>query len=579
MKKKTFSLFGVGAVMAMSAAAMVSLLNHDAIESKAAGTPYEVKQVVGVNGITNDASWEGVEEAAMTGVNEGKLQFASIDTRVFMKLTIRDDTHRADKERLEYTFTVGGKVQAQIGSIRGDWLQPNPRLDYGNCVQADFGYDESAQMYTFVTGFEMGTDWEVGKIFQVSVGFQDSGAEGEWGSGNANSFASDLVLAGEETPAIDVINVKGDVEGRTNLISWSNVAPHAITGANNGTIQFASIGTNFFFRLQMVDSTGVINTDKVDFKIKVGDKSQCQYGNFDNWLPANGPKDYGEAVQTEMGYDAASSTYTLVLGYGLKTDWVEGRLINFSIDYYDAGATGGWGSGPVTSFSADLKLGSNVAADHGELYYVLDENDEIPATYRVVVEGGQVYLPTPVESITTDLRVDSTNGKVVKVVYPTDVTEIALDNNAVLTTGAGKAYMGSEDKEGSAAKGAAIKLMMDVEEARKAVKASDTVQAGSICGIDQKTARTLYDRYTALEDKSLFATSVTKTYVDAGEGDVVYAAIMEQLGLIAGATVQGVFHLGNNGSNSIFMFTTIGVFAVAIIAASACLNLRKKKEN
>lgn len=39
MKKKTLSLFDVGAVMAMSAAAMARLLNHDAIESKAAGTP------------------------------------------------------------------------------------------------------------------------------------------------------------------------------------------------------------------------------------------------------------------------------------------------------------------------------------------------------------------------------------------------------------------------------------------------------------------------------------------------------------------------------------------------------------
>ncbi|MGM9814182.1 MAG: hypothetical protein ACI32C_04760 [Candidatus Enteromonas sp.] len=165
------------------------------------------------------------------------------------------------------------------------------------------------------------------------------------------------------THIVKTVTVK-DGEGNTSDASWEGIEKLAMEGANEGTIQFCSIDTRFYFRMQIVDDTYVKNTDKLDFKIKIGGKTHGQQGNFDPWLTADGPMDFGQVRQLIMDYDVATTTYTCLLGYEFGEAWSVGGLVDFSINFHDAGETGTWGTGPVTSFSSYL--------------YLQEEGDPIP---------------------------------------------------------------------------------------------------------------------------------------------------------------------------------------------------------
>lgn len=175
---------------------------------------------------------------------------------------------------------------------------------------------------------------------------------------------NDVHAEGAPTAHIVKTVTEKDAEGNTSDASWEGIEKLAMEGPNEGTIQFCSVDTRFYFLMQIADSTGITDKDKIDFKIKIGGKSQCQQGNFVPWLTGDGPMDFGQSRQLKMGYDAGTSTYTCLLGYEFGEDWSVGGLVHFSINFHDAGETGAWGAGPVTSFSSYL--------------YLQEEGDPIP---------------------------------------------------------------------------------------------------------------------------------------------------------------------------------------------------------
>ena len=146
---------------------------------------------------------------------------------------------------------------------------------------------------------------------------------------------------------------------------------------------------------------------------------------------------------------------------------------------------------------------------------------------------------------------------------------------------AGAAYFGSEVLKGSVANGAFVDLMLDTEDARNAVKASGDIKAYSICGIDQAIARRLYERYLECSktgDASILSRSVTYTYVDGdNEGNVNYADIMEQVGLIGGISNNALHYAMNNGTNNSATYLVMGLVLLTAIAVSAFAIVRKKK--
>lgn len=255
---------------------------------------------------------------------------------------------------------------------------------------------------------------------------------------------------------------------------------------------------------------------------------------------------------------------------------------------------------PVTKDTTYTATWVDTSETRDEIYYVLDGDDGMPTHfYGWDDDGGSPFgawpgTPIPVDDISTVLHVNvgeeftPNEGKVVRIQVPTDtaITNFILNGDKEWKTGnvvytAGAAYFGSEVLKGSVANGAFVDLMLDTEDARNAVKASGDIKAYSICGIDQAIARRLYERYLECSktgDASILSRSVTYTYVDGdNEGNVNYADIMEQVGLIGGISNNALHYAMNNGTNNSATYLVMGLVLLTAIAVSAFAIVRKKK--
>ncbi|MDY5441701.1 MAG: hypothetical protein SPG64_05785 [Candidatus Enteromonas sp.] len=145
--------------------------------------------------------------------------------------------------------------------------------------------------------------------------------------------------------------------GLMSASDWAGLETYAMDGPNGGSVAFASIGTNFFFRMEISDTTPNKNKEKIDFTFAVDGKSQGQQGNFDPWLTGYGAMDFGDNVQTELSYDEDAQKFVAVIGFNMGSSFVSGAKVSTTIHFYDATeASQGWGSGVANTFSSDLYL-------------------------------------------------------------------------------------------------------------------------------------------------------------------------------------------------------------------------------
>lgn len=338
-------------------------------------------------------------------------------------------------------------------------------------------------------------------------------------------------------------------------------------------------------------------------------------GDKNLYTVAEGTWDNGGGTWSVKGQVLHKVTFDL----GYKVAGGEGNYLSFADVAHGETATAPkamvygkkavWNPSLDTAVTEDMTFTATWVADNtekDEFYYVLDHNDALPTHvygWNADVENSFPFGPWPgtpisVDDITTVLHVNVGNefaeneGKVVRIQAPSEaMTGVILNGDGNWQTGykdeanvdhnptyvAGAAYFGSKDLEGSVAKGAAVGLILDTENARNAVEASGDIQKYSICGIPQAKAKSLYERYVALEDRSLFGRTVTKTYIGEGEGNVNYADIMEQVGLIGGISNNALHYAVSNGVNSSATYTVTGLVFLVAIAVSAFAIVRKKK--
>lgn len=358
MRNKSLSLLGCGAILALSAGAAFNLGAKGDVYEAAAGAHLITAVEGDAEGLTTDASWEGVEALPMTGENGGTVSFASIGTKVFFKMRVNDSTPFTSKDKIDYAFRLGEKAQGQQGNF-DPWLTANGPMDYGDPVQVELHHHAAENVYTAVIGFDLGADFAIGAKLSAALHFVDATEpSATWGEGNANAFEGDLYLG--EMPAAHtyvVPQVQGDAEGLTIASSWEGVETYPMDGPNGGTVAFALIESKLFFKMSMPDATRFPGKDKIDYLFRVGSNVQGQQGNFDPWLTANVAMSYGQPVQVEMGYNEASASYEAILGFDMKADYAPGMSVEAEVNFHDAQTEDTpWGEGPANTFAHTLYL-------------------------------------------------------------------------------------------------------------------------------------------------------------------------------------------------------------------------------
>jgi len=219
-------------------------------------------------------------------------------------------------------------------------------------------------------------------------------------------------------------------------------------------------------------------------------------------------------------------------------------------------------------------------------------------TYAYSFGGDQEFGAWPGTKIATVTDGVSYQGKysVTKVALTKNDTKIIFNDGTVsggvkLTNQTNdlsivdKAYYWLDAADGStgdADKGLAAAVVYDINVARKAVVASGSILAASICGISKATATNLIGEYDALNATAKgyvdAATDYVYDYTDTSKGaDVSFANIVAELRKISGTSgsaVVGVV-LDNNTTPVLVMVISLGVAALA--AGGLWMSRRKER--
>lgn len=191
----------------------------------------------------------------------------------------------------------------------------------------------------------------------------------------------------EETANANVIAaVTGNEQGFVSESEWANVYAHEMSGANVGTVKFATVGTNLFIRMDVVDTTKFAGLDRNAYDITVNGKKQSAQGHYEGWM-AVGSSDFGANVQMDHSYSEATTTYTAIYGFNLGDSFVDGQAVVATLAFNDSTtADMAWGSGAATTWSGTLYLGSEPQTSDSESSEVVTPT----YTYVVPMQAGAV---------------------------------------------------------------------------------------------------------------------------------------------------------------------------------------------
>lgn len=167
-----------------------------------------------------------------------------------------------------------------------------------------------------------------------------------------------------------------------------------------------------------------------------------------------------------------------------------------------------------------------------------------------------------------------------------DGTDTNKSKDLVITEGAfyDLTNIQTADYAGAADKGAAAKVIYDINAAQKAVAAAGSILAGSVCGISRSDATALAAEYNALtaDEKKMCDQSNLTTYNYADRTGtkvaVSFYQVVEQLNLIA-ASGSGTASIHDTIHDNSGLFITLGVLTAGLTAAGAMIFIAKKRKH
>ena len=298
MKNKLLTL-ALSTAMGMCFAGGVANLNAFADET----AKNVINSVTGANGFVTEDEWAAQEAYAFTGANVGSVKLATVATNLFFRMVVEDATKFTNKDRIAYTISTNGVTQNVQGNF-DPWLTGDK--GFGENTQTELAYNESLGAYVATIGFDLGANYIQGNEVSVSFTFNDSTSEDiGWGAGAASTYSGTLYLAGEKAedpkPLTYVINAVEGADGFVTEDEWAAQEAYAFTGANEGSVKLATVGTNLFFRMVVKDATKLTNKDRIAYVISTNGVTQDIQGNFDPWL--TGAQGFGDNVQKELAYN------------------------------------------------------------------------------------------------------------------------------------------------------------------------------------------------------------------------------------------------------------------------------------
>ena len=185
------------------------------------------------------------------------------------------------------------------------------------------------------------------------------------------NVAAKDVSAKAETNVI--ASVTGDASGFVTDEEWAGITPINFTGANEGTVKLATVGTNLFFLYELKDTTKFIEQDRFAYTIETNGVKQEQQGHFKYWLTGS----TFNPVQTEFAYDDAAQKYVVEMGIPFGDKLIPGTEVKVTFEHNDVTtADGAWGSGDHSAASATLKFAVEA-----------EEPAPVPSTVIAAVKG------------------------------------------------------------------------------------------------------------------------------------------------------------------------------------------------
>ena len=227
----------------------------------------------------------------------------------------------------------------------------------------------------------------------------------------ALSSAMGICLAGgvanwTSASADEPTNVINAVTGASGFVTedeWAAQEAYAFTGANEGSVKLATVGTNLFFRMVVKDATNFNNKDRIAYTITTNGITQSIQGNYDPWL--TGDKGFGENVQTELAYDSALGAYVATIGFNLGDSYITGNAVDVSFTFNDSTSEDvAWGAGVASNYTGTLYLGQAPAETPDEPAPEVNYTYVVPMISTGLVESDwdscEAYVMTPIGNTT-----------------------------------------------------------------------------------------------------------------------------------------------------------------------------------
>lgn len=385
------------------------------------------------------------------------------------------------------------------------------------------------------------------------------------------------------TGAFTVERFRAVVPGSwTKALDWDSVVSTSAKVVDGTFVKASTIGTDSDNNIWCtVAGTYTLTLDSGKTQLSITSPTTTSYA-VSEYAVVDGTAE-ATAFATENAYDGVSFTPTdvnrtgymfdgwyteaaCITAYAAKTWTVAGNLyakyttVTARTIYFK---TAGWTTTKVYTFGGDREYG----AWPGTATTASDVTD------GVAYQGKYGIIKVTLSKNDTKVIFnDGTGGSK----GTTQTNDLAIVDGAYYWVDAADGSTGDADK------GSGAKVVYDINEARRAVAASSSISAGSVCGIAKATATTLLKEYDALN-------TTAKGYVDAAtdftyngadtstSADISYTGIIEQLRKIA-ANAGGSSAAITANENSALAPAWIALISLGVAAvASAGLWINRRK--
>ena len=145
-----------------------------------------------------DGDFEGEDKYFLEGIGKGYLQFLIVETRLYMRFSVEDDSYFYNAEKIDFEFEIDGKHHGLQGNF-DNWFAPIGATYFGDAIQLTETYENGS--YDMIIGFELGELAEQSNIMSLVFHYHNAGKDDSWGSGSLLEFIGNFYLI-DTNPAI-----------------------------------------------------------------------------------------------------------------------------------------------------------------------------------------------------------------------------------------------------------------------------------------------------------------------------------------------------------------------------------------